>query len=255
MFYRKLNTFASCAALGLLPAMPAPAHSNSAPLDAASQHFSDVMIAAAAVSLLGIAAYYALAAVAASYERRRHLSLDQKIVKSGTLLATVGAVVLLWRLAAPAPLAVASTGIQTDMPQHGGQIQSVGGNHLKAAVRAPPAPADDTAAAPVVAAPMTPEERALFLKPGSGYTAADIAANGGLTPTQKFQGMMAEHHLHPAKGTFICPITRTQANEKFAWVVSGKKYLFCCPPCVTEFVKQANQHPGSLKPPHSYVQL
>ena len=116
-------------------------------------------------------------------------------------------------------------------------------------------PAHDTAATRVVATPITPAERALFLTPGGGYTAADIAANGGMTPEQKFQGMMANHHLNPKKGVYICPITRTQANEKFAWVVSGKKYLFCCPPCVTEFVKQAKLHPSSLKSPQTYIQM
>ena len=104
------------------------------------------------------------------------------------------------------------------------------------------------------AAPVTSAQRVLFLKPGGAYTSADIAANGGLTPSQKYGGEMAEHHLSPKKGTYICPITKTQANAKFAWIVGGKKYLFCCPPCIADFVKQAKADPKSIKSPASYIQ-
>ena len=116
------------------------------------------------------------------------------------------------------------------------------------------APAHDTAAVRVVALPVTPAQKALFLTPGGAYTQADIDANGGQTPDQKYQGMMANHHMHTQKGAYTCPITQTQANSKFPWVVGGKKYLFCCPPCIAEFVKQAKQKPNSLKPPEAYIQ-
>ena len=115
-------------------------------------------------------------------------------------------------------------------------------------------PAHDTAAVQVTASAITPAQKALFLTPGGAYTQADIAANGSTTPDQKYQGMMANHHMHPQKGTYTCPITQTQANTKFPWTVGGKKYLFCCPPCIAEFVKNAKTHPHDLKPPDSYIQ-
>lgn len=334
-------------------ALPAQAHTQNLPVSADMQRTSDTAIAFATVALVGIAFYFGLRTLVSLYEKRKKVFLDDKTVRSGSLVITAGVALLLWHLTAPAPAPPLSAG-HVDIPQHGGQIQAVGENHLEAVVspnrsvalyimgitetiaapvtaqtlwakvkpegraagmpgesimlhaapltgelkgqssvfvgEVPPAfagqpvqmavslplagqeqqvkfaldpngaasalvPAHDTAATRVVATPVTPVEHALFLTPGGGYTAADIAANGGTTPEQKFQGMMANHHLNPKKGAFICPITRTQANEKFAWVVSGKKYLFCCPPCVTEFVKQAKLHPGSLKSPQSYIQM
>jgi hypothetical protein len=340
-------------ALLVLSALPAQAHSSNTPASPELQRTSDMTIAFATAVMLGIAFYFGLQLLVSLYEKRKKVFLDEKAIKSGSLVMTAGVVLLLWRLTAPAPTVQASAG-HVDIAQHGGQIQAVGDNHLEAVVspnrsvalyvmgitetipspvtartlwakvkpegqasgapdeaillhaaplagepkgqasvftgEVPPAlagrpvllavsvplsgqeqqvsfsldphgaasslmPAHDSAATRVAATPITPAEQALFLKPGGGYTAADIAANGGLTPEQKFQGLMANHHLNPKKGAFICPITKTQANEKFAWVVSGKKYLFCCPPCVTEFVKQAKLHPGSLKSPQSYIQM
>ena len=46
----------------------------------------------------------------------------------------------------------------------------------------------------------------------------------------------------------------TKANPKIAWQVDGKKYLFCCPPCVDEFVRMAKEEPETLKLPEEYVQ-
>ena len=65
---------------------------------------------------------------------------------------------------------------------------------------------------------------------------------------------MANHNVSPKKGTYTCPITKTQANAKFPWIVGGKKYLFCCPPCISEFVKQAKTNPKSIKQPDEYIQ-
>jgi multiple sugar transport system substrate-binding protein len=39
----------------------------------------------------------------------------------------------------------------------------------------------------------------------------------------------------------ICPISKTKAAPKFSWVVGGKTYQFCCPPCVDEFVQTAKK--------------
>jgi hypothetical protein len=97
------------------------------------------------------------------------------------------------------------------------------------------------------------EERKLYLTPGGKYTAEDIKANGGQTASEKFRGMMASHDLKPRPGDKICPITLTKANPRFTWVVSGKSYEFCCPPCVDEFVQTAKERPEEIKEPQDYV--
>jgi hypothetical protein len=100
----------------------------------------------------------------------------------------------------------------------------------------------------------TDEQRRLYATPGGRYTAADIQANGEAPAAEKYRGILANHHLHPAAGERICPVTHTRANPRFAWTVDGQRYLFCCPPCIDEFVKQAKTHPESIRSPESYVQ-
>ncbi len=97
------------------------------------------------------------------------------------------------------------------------------------------------------------EEQALYLTPAGLYTANDIAANGNVTAAQKFRGVMASHDMKPKVGDRICPITNTKANPKFTWVVNGKPYEFCCPPCVDEFVKLAKEQPDAIKSPETYL--
>jgi hypothetical protein len=97
-------------------------------------------------------------------------------------------------------------------------------------------------------------ESDLYLKPGGKYTAADIKANGSTTASAKFRGFQSAHDRHPAKGDAICPITRSKANPKCTWIVGGKQYSFCCPPCVDEFVKLAKEHPGQIQDPATFVQ-
>jgi YHS domain-containing protein len=97
-------------------------------------------------------------------------------------------------------------------------------------------------------------EQELYLRPGGLYTAADIQANGGTTASVKFRGMMSVHNSKPQTGDKICPISLTKANPQFTWVVGGKSYEFCCPPCVDEFVKLAKITPDEIKAPESYVQ-
>lgn len=105
-----------------------------------------------------------------------------------------------------------------------------------------PAPASDDQAAE------------LFLTPGGKYTEADITANGRLTAKQKFSTFVAKHDMHPKAGDAICPITETKANPKCAWVIGGKTYEFCCPPCVEEFVRMAKESPDQIRDPEAYVQ-
>lgn len=97
------------------------------------------------------------------------------------------------------------------------------------------------------------EEQALYLTAGGKYTEADIQANGKMTASQKFKGVMSSHDMKPKPGDRICPVTLTKANPKFTWVIDGKSYQFCCPPCVDEFVKTAKDQPDEIKPPNSYV--
>jgi YHS domain-containing protein len=97
------------------------------------------------------------------------------------------------------------------------------------------------------------EERKLYLTPGGNYTAADIEANGNVTPSQKFKGQMASHDMKPKPGDKICPITATKANAKFTWIIGGKSYEFCCPPCIDEFVMLAKDRPDQIKDPESYL--
>jgi hypothetical protein len=90
------------------------------------------------------------------------------------------------------------------------------------------------------------KERKLFLTPGGKYTEADIKANKGLVPSQKFKGFVAEHDDAPRPGDWLCPVTNTKASPECSWVVDGQEYHFCCPPCVTDFVKKAKTRPEQL---------
>ncbi len=97
------------------------------------------------------------------------------------------------------------------------------------------------------------DEKKLYLTPGGKYTEADIKANGNMTASQKFKSLKAEHDLKPKPGDKICPITLTKANPKFTWIIDGKTYEFCCPPCVDEFVSTSKENPKDIKEPGDYV--
>jgi hypothetical protein len=99
------------------------------------------------------------------------------------------------------------------------------------------------------------EARKLFLTPGGKYTQADIEANGKTTATAKYGSKMSMHNAHPRAGDSLCPITDTVANPRFIWIIDGKKYSFCCPPCIEEFVRKAKETPETIKSPESYVKL
>jgi len=96
-------------------------------------------------------------------------------------------------------------------------------------------------------------ERKLYLTPAGRYTEADIKANGNLTASVKFANFQAAHDINPKTGDRICPVTLTKANPQCTWVVDGKTYQFCCPPCVDEFVRMAKESPDQIKPPEMYV--
>jgi YHS domain-containing protein len=98
------------------------------------------------------------------------------------------------------------------------------------------------------------EEQKLYFTAAGKYTEADIKANGKLTAGTKFKGFMSKHDMNPKPGDLICPVTFTKANPKIEWQVNGKKYLFCCPPCVDEFVRMAKEEPENILEPEEYVQ-
>jgi len=98
------------------------------------------------------------------------------------------------------------------------------------------------------------EEKKIYLTPGGKYTEADIRANGNVTASRKFKGLKATHDLKPKSGDTICPVTLTLASPKFSWVIDGKTYEFCCPPCVDEFVTLAKEKPVEVLPPDAYRQ-
>lgn len=98
------------------------------------------------------------------------------------------------------------------------------------------------------------EERDLYLAPGGLYTAADIEANGRVTASEKYPGFRATHDADPRPGDRVCPVTRTKADPRCAWVVGGERYTFCCPPCIDEFVRLAKTDSARVRPPGEYVQ-
>ena len=98
------------------------------------------------------------------------------------------------------------------------------------------------------------EEDKLFFTPGGKYTEADIKANGKVVASAKFAAVKVEHNAKPKSGDKLCPISMTKANPMLSWVVGGKTYEFCCPPCVQEFVAMAKEKPNEIKDPESYRQ-
>lgn len=96
-------------------------------------------------------------------------------------------------------------------------------------------------------------EAALFLTPGGIYTAADIEKNGQVVPSVKFQGISWAHDDDLKKGDKVCPVTDNKADAQCTWYVNGKKYEFCCPPCLEKFVNWAKTQPDKVKPPEAYV--
>jgi hypothetical protein len=92
----------------------------------------------------------------------------------------------------------------------------------------------------------------LYSTPGGKYTAEDIAVNGTLPAKDKFRGIVSKHNARPAVGERICPISMTKANPQFAWIVSGKVYQFCCPPCIDEFIRMAKETPEEILEPEEY---
>jgi len=112
----------------------------------------------------------------------------------------------------------------------------------------------DTAHQPTMPGKVTDdEETRLYLEPGGLYTEADIAANGNQTASQAFASFKAEHDFSPQSGDMLCPVTRTKANPACSWIIGGRTYTFCCPPCVDEFLNLAKTDPDQVGPPEAYL--
>lgn len=82
-------------------------------------------------------------------------------------------------------------------------------------------------------------EKKLLLTPGGIYTQADIDANGRIAAFEKFRNVKVVHSLQVGPEDRFCPVTQTRANPQIAWIVGGKRYEFCCPSCIPEFVANA----------------
>jgi YHS domain-containing protein len=96
-------------------------------------------------------------------------------------------------------------------------------------------------------------ELSLYITSGGAYTDEDIIANGRQTASQKFVTFRAKHDFNPKVGDMICPVTRTKANPMCSWVIGGKEYYFCCPPCIDEFLALAKSDPDTIMAPTDYV--
>ncbi len=96
-------------------------------------------------------------------------------------------------------------------------------------------------------------ERELYLTAGGRYTESDIAANGNMTASEKFKGLKSDHNMKPSVGDRLCPISGTKANPQFTWIIDGKSYAFCCPPCVDEFLTAAKASNDPLPEPDTFI--
>src|SRR5262249_14729034 len=97
------------------------------------------------------------------------------------------------------------------------------------------------------------KERQLYLQPGGIYTSADIRANGGTIPSEKFKDVSWPHDDNLKDGDKVCPVTANKADPRCSWIVNGKKYEFCCAPCLDKFVGWAKSQPQKIKEPDEYV--
>ncbi len=97
------------------------------------------------------------------------------------------------------------------------------------------------------------EEKTLYLTPGGKYTEADIKANGKTTASQKYREFRPGHEELLKPGDRTCPVTRNKSNPACTWIIGGKTYEFCCPPCIDEFVRRAKEQPETIESPEKYV--
>ncbi len=97
------------------------------------------------------------------------------------------------------------------------------------------------------------EQRRIFLSPGGKYLDSDIRDNGGLSADAKFAAAAPTHDHAPKPGNRVCPVSGFKAEATITWVVGGEKYVFCCQPCIDEFVLLAKEKPHEVQPAARYV--
>lgn len=97
------------------------------------------------------------------------------------------------------------------------------------------------------------DQRRIYLTAGGKYTEADIAASGRTTAAAVYRGHRAGHGDPARPGERVCPVTGFRASGVLVWRVSGEKYVFCCQPCIDEFVVLAKERPGEVRGPGAYV--
>jgi len=87
--------------------------------------------------------------------------------------------------------------------------------------------------------------RSVVLTPKGQYTWADTEAEKQGVPTEKYRELKVIHDMRPKPGDRLCPVTRAKAAPRIQWQVDGRTYLFCCPPCIVDFIEAAR---ASIKP-------
>ncbi len=95
-------------------------------------------------------------------------------------------------------------------------------------------------------------EAALYSNPGGKYREEDIRANGAAAASRKYRGERPAHNDKPVAGERVCPVTRSRGDPRFVWLIGGREYRFCCPPCIDEFVATAKERPDEVREPDFY---
>lgn len=97
-------------------------------------------------------------------------------------------------------------------------------------------------------------EAALYSTPAGKYVAEDVRANGATPASRKYRGVRPTHDHRVRSGERVCPVSGALPDARLTWIVGGKEYRFCCPPCIDEFVTAARERPDEVKEPEFYRQ-
>lgn len=96
--------------------------------------------------------------------------------------------------------------------------------------------------------------RELFSTPGGAYTAEDIARNGTVPPSERFEKVEFLYSMKAHEGQPVDPILATKTAGAYDWYVGGKRYHFASIASIEEFVIRAKRDPKSILPPDRYVE-
>ncbi len=123
----------------------------------------------------------------------------------------------------------------------------VEGERFRFEIELTPSPTDEATVAKAEA-----DEAALYAAPKGKYLADDVRTNGMVPASRKYRGERPAHNDRPTPGESVCPVSRARTDARFVWVIGGKEYLFCCPPCIDEFVATAKERPEEVQEPEFY---